>query len=309
MKAVLIDQYGDVDELKYQDVPVPEINDDEVLIKVFATSVNPVDWKIRKGLISTLPWEFPMILGWDVSGVVEKAGASVTDFKAGDAVYAFPTLSPNGTYAEYVKIRAGEVTYKPQTLDHSQSAALPLAGLTAWQALFDHGELQAGQKVLINGAAGGVGTVAIQLAKNKEAYVICTASQKNVEFLKELGANEVLDYTKENIEEKLKEIDLVLDCIGGESQQKLVKVLKPGGILVSIVGINNAVDFTTKKIKTAFFLTKPSSVQLDQLTELADAGKLVPIIAHTLELRDIQKAHRISEEGHVRGKIVLSVNP
>jgi NADPH:quinone reductase-like Zn-dependent oxidoreductase len=307
MKAVLIDRYGDADELKYRDVPVPEVNADEVLIKVFATSINPVDWKIRQGMMNSLPWAFPMILGWDVSGVVEKVGSAVAHFRPGDEVYAFPTLSPKGTYAEYVSVKAGEVAHKPQKLDHLQAASLPLAGLTARQALFDHGGLQAGQKILINGAAGGVGTLAIQLAKNNGAYIIGTASQRNVDFLKGLGADEVIDYTKENVEEQLRDIDLVLDCIGGENQKQLVKVLKPGGMLVSIVGLNSAVDFSAKQIRTAFFMTKPSSGQLQLITALADIGKLIPVIAHTLELEDIQKAHRISEAGHVRGKIVLNV--
>jgi NADPH:quinone reductase-like Zn-dependent oxidoreductase len=306
MKAVLINKYGSPEELQYQDIPVPEITPDEVLIKVFATSVNPVDWKIRKGLIN-MGWEFPIILGWDVSGVIEKVGSMANNFKPGDEVYAFPTVSPRGTYAEYVAVRADQVAYKPKTIDHLQSAAVPLAGLTAWQALFDYGQLKAGQKILINAAAGGVGTFAVQLAKIHGAYVIGTASQKNIAFLKELGADEVIDYTRENFEEKLMDIDVVLDCIGGDTQKKLARVLKPGGILVSIVGINNTVDFKTKDIKTFSFLTKPIPEQLLQIAALIDEGKLQPEVARVIPLKDVEKAHILSEEGHTRGKIVLSV--
>ena len=307
MKAVIINKYGTENELKFEDVPVPDIDPDEVLIKVYATSVNPIDWKIRKGMITGLKWEFPIILGWDVSGVIEKVGSRVTSFEPGDEVFAFPPLSRNGTYAEYVAVQVDAVAHKPKALDHLSSASIPLAGLTAWQALFDHGDLQARQKLLIIGAAGGVGTLAIQLAKDKGAYVIGTASPPNKEFLKELGADEIIDYTSESFWEKLKDIDVVLDCIGGYAQKQLLQVLKPGGVLVSIVGINSAVDFSSKKIETIFFMTKSSSEQLKQIGELIDAGKLKSVIAEVKYLMDIKEAHCLSEEGHTRGKIVISV--
>jgi NADPH:quinone reductase-like Zn-dependent oxidoreductase len=307
MKAVLIKKHGNTDELQYEDTPIPEIDANEVLIKTYATSVNPIDWKIRNGLIPNLEWKFPMILGWDVSGVIEKTGSLVDNFKPGDEVYAFPTLSPKGTYAEYVAVKADEVAFKPQTITHAESAAFPLAGLTAWQALFDHGKLQAGQRVLINGAAGGVGTLAVQLAKIKGAYVIGTASQKNIAFLKELGADEVIDYTKENLADKLKDIDLVIDCIGGDTQKSAAQVLKPNGILVSIVGVNSEIDFTTKAIHASSFLTKPTGKQLYEIARLIDAGKLKPIVARVMPLEEIKIAHQLSEEGHTRGKIVLEV--
>ena len=307
MKAVLIYKYGGPEELKYGDAPMPEINPDDVLVKVFATSVNPVDWKVREGHSMGIKREFPVILGWDVSGVIEKVGAEVTDYKAGDEVYARPDVSRNGTYAEYVAVRAREIYFKPKSIDHLKAAAIPLAGLTAWQGLFDHGKLQAGQKILIHGAAGGVGTLAVQFAKWKGAYVIGTASEKNKSFLKELGADEVIDYHKENFEEKLNDIDVVFDTIGGETQIKSMQVLKPGGILVSTVGIKDEAALKAKGLKGVQYMAQSVPGDLKQIAELVDAGKVKPVIAMVLPLKDIVKAHQLSEEGHTRGKIVLKV--
>lgn len=306
MKAVLIYKYGGTEVLKFGDAPIPVINPDDVLIKVFATSVNPIDWKVREGH-SKGTRVFPVILGWDVSGVIEKVGADVHDYKVGDEVFARPDVSRNGTYAEYVAVRAKEISFKPKTIDHLESAAIPLAGLTAWQGLFDHGKLQAGQKVLIHGAAGGVGTLAVQLAKWKGAYVIGTASEKNIAFLKELGADEVIDYHKEKFEETLKNIDVVFDTIGGETQIKSLQVLKPGGILVSIVGIKDMEALKVKGIQGVQYMAQSVPENLKQLAVLIDSGKLKPVIAQVLPLKEIVKAHQLSERGHTRGKIVLQV--
>jgi len=307
MKAVLIYKYGGPEELKYTDAPMPVINDDDVLIKVFATSINPIDWKVREGHTQGINREFPVILGWDVSGVVEKVGSDVQDYFIGDEVYARPDVSRNGTYAEYVAVRAGEIYFKPKTINHLQAASIPLAGLTAWQGLFDHGKLQAGQKILIHGAAGGVGTLAVQLARWKGAYVIGTASEKNIALLKELGADEVIDYHKENFEEKLRDIDLVFDTIGGETQIRSLQVLKPGGILVSTVGIKDEAALKAKGIQGVRYMAQSVPENLKQLADLVDAGKLKPVIAQVLPLKEIIKAHQLSEGGHTRGKIVLQV--
>jgi len=308
MKAVLIYEYGGPDVLKYEEnVAEPAINPDDVLVKVFATSINPVDWKVRDGHMKGLARVFPVILGWDVSGVITKVGSQVNDYKIGDEVYARPDVSRNRTYAEFVAVRANEIYFKPKSIDHLKSASIPLAGLTAWQGLFDHGKLQAGQKVLIHGAAGGVGTLAVQLAKWKGAYVIGTASEKNSAFLKELGADEVIDYRKENFEEKLKDIDVVFDTIGGETQIKSLQVLKPGGILVSTVGIRDEAALKAKGIHGAQYMAQSVPENLKQLAELIDAGKLKPVIAEILPLKEILKAHQLSEGGHTRGKIVLQV--
>lgn len=306
MKAVLIYKYGGLEELKYGDAPLPVINPDDVLIKVFATSVNPIDWKVREGHGKGTR-VFPVILGWDVSGVIEKVGAEVHAYKAGDEVFARPDVSRNGTYAEYVAVRAKEISFKPKTIDHLGSAAIPLAGLTAWQGLFDHGKLEAGQKILIHGAAGGVGTLAVQLAKWKGAYVIGTASEKNIAFLKELGADEVIDYHKEKFEGKLQGIDVVFDTVGGETQIKSLQVLKPGGILVSIVGIKDMEALKAKGIQGVQYMAQSAPENLKQLAGLIDGGKLKPVIAQVLPLKEIVKAHQLSEQGHTRGKIVLQV--
>ena len=307
MKAVLINKYGGIDELKYEEVPVPNINPDDVLVKIYATSINPVDYKVRQGHDKFGKRSFPAILGWDVSGVIEKIGNEVHDYKAGDEVYGRPDVIRNGTYAEYVAVRAKEISFKPQKLDHLNSAAIPLAGLTAWQGIFTHGKLQAGQKVLIHGASGGVGTFAVQLARWKGAYVIGTSSADNIDFLKELGADEVIDYENEKFEEKLKDIDLVFDTRGGETQKKSLEVLKQGGILVSTVGIQYADDAKAKGIQAIAYMAQSTSADLKQLADLADAGTIKPIITQTLPLTEIKKAHQIIEQGHVKGKIAIEV--
>lgn len=305
MKAVLIYKFGGPEELKYEDAPEPSINPDDVLIKVIATSVNPVDWKVRKGEHGDL--KFPAILGWDVSGVITKVGGEVHDYNVGDEVYARPDLKRNGTYAEYVAVKADEIYFKPKSIDHTTAAAIPLASLTAWQGIFDHGKLQAGQKILIHGASGGVGTFAVQFAKWKGAYVIGTASGNNIAFLKELGADEVIDYKKENFEEKLKDIDVVFDTRGDDTQIKSIEVLKQGGILVSTVGIKDKEALKPKNIEGVAYMAQSVPNDLKQIGELVDAGKVKAIIAKVLPLKDIIQAHKLSEEGHTRGKIVLTV--
>ncbi|HEY0244495.1 MAG TPA: NADP-dependent oxidoreductase, partial [Mucilaginibacter sp.] len=229
MKAIRIHEFGGPEVLKLEDIPVPIPAADEVLIKVYATSINPVDWKIREGQRKEkFPVNLPLTLGWDVSGVIEKMGNAVNNFKYGDEVYSRPDPTRNGTYAEYVVVKADLVSLKPKSVDHIQAASVPLAGLTAWQGLFQYGQLQAGQKVLIHAASGGVGTFAIQYAKAKGAYVIGTASESNIDFVKQLGADEVIDYKNEKFEDKLSDIDLVLDTIGGDTQKRSLKVLKNG---------------------------------------------------------------------------------
>jgi NADPH:quinone reductase-like Zn-dependent oxidoreductase len=308
MKAVLVHRYGGPEELKYEETTDPVINPDDVLIKIYATSVNPVDWKIRQGQRKNSA-QFPLILGRDVSGVIEKIGDNVTGFQPGDEVYANPDISRPGTYAEYVAVRADEVALKPATIGHELAAALPLAGLTAWQGLFDHGELKSGQKVLIHGAAGGVGNIAVQLARWKGAYVIGTASAKNSSFLQDLGADQVIDYESEDFSEMLTDIDLVFDTIGGDVQAKSLKVLRQGGVLVSTVGIKDMAALQPKGIRGAQYMAHPSGSQLQVLAELVDAGKIRPIVSKILPLKEIEEADRLSEEGHTRGKIVLMVYP
>jgi NADPH:quinone reductase-like Zn-dependent oxidoreductase len=307
MKAVQIHRYGGPEELIYEDAQNPQIREDDVLVRIKATSINPIDWKVRQGIHKDPQRQFPLILGWDVSGVIEKIGAMAVGFKINDEVYGRPDTSRNGTYAEYVAVRASEIALKPRSLDHNQAAAIPLAGLTAWQGIFDHGQLQPLQRILIHGASGGVGTMAVQLAKWKGAYVIGTASQKNADFLRELGADEVIDYESEHFEDKLHDIDLVFDTIGGDVQMNSLKVLKPGGILVSTVGIKDEAAVKAKGVKGIAYMAKSLPDQLRQMAALIDAGKLKPIISRTLPLKEAAQGQRESEQGHTRGKIVLTV--
>ncbi|EUJ29566.1 zinc-dependent alcohol dehydrogenase [Listeria cornellensis FSL F6-0969] len=237
MKAVVIENYGGKEELKEAEVATPKAGAGQVVVEMKATSINPIDWKLREGYLKQMmDWPFPIILGWDAAGVISEVGADVTDWKVGDKVFARPETTRFGTYAEYALIDAPLLAKIPDNVSFDEAASIPLAGLTAWQALFDHANLQAGEKVLIHAGAGGVGTLAIQLAKNAGAHVITTASEKNAAFLKELGADEVIDYKTTNFADVLTDVDVVFDTMGGDIQKDSFKVLKEKtGRLISIV--------------------------------------------------------------------------
>jgi NADPH:quinone reductase-like Zn-dependent oxidoreductase len=308
MKAIRIHEFGGPEVLKLEDAPRPKPDADEVLIKVFATAVNPIDWKIRKGLSKEkFPTNFPLIPGRDVSGEIEEVGSNIKNFRKGDEVYSRSDPKKNGTYAEYVVVKADQVGKKPKSIDHEKAAAVPLAGLTAWQGLFDHGHLLAGQKILIHGASGGVGTFAAQFAKWKGAYVIGTASEKNIDFLKQLGVDEVIDYKKKNFEDNLKDIDLVFDTIGGDTQKRSLKVLKNGGRLITTLKPENQEEAKAKNIHIEGFTTQSSPEELEQIGQLIDEGKVKPVIAKVMPLEQAAEAQKLSETGHTRGKIVLQV--
>lgn len=308
MKAIRIHEFGGPEVLTIDEVPVPTPAKDEVLIKVHATSVNPVDWKIREGLRKAkFPSNLPLTLGWDVSGVIEELGEKVGVFRKGDEVYGRPDPTKNGAYAEYIVVKANQISLKPSSIGHTEAAAVPLAGLTAWQGLFDYGLLKEGQKVLIHAAAGGVGTYAVQFAKCKGAYVIGTASDHNIDFLKRLGADEVIDYHMENFEEVVKDVDLVLDTIGGETQLKSLDVLKPGGRVITTLAPEYITEAKAKKVHLVGFMAQSISDQLTEIAKLIDSGKVKPVIEKVLTLEDAKKAHIESEQGHNRGKIVLQV--
>lgn len=307
MKAVEIHKTGGPEELKYEEAPKPKINPDDVLVRIYASGVNPVDWKMRKGAHGGGKGPFPRILGWDFSGVIEQTGNKVKGWKAGDEVYGRPDLQRNGTYAEYVAVRANEIARKPTSIDHKAASGVALAGLTAWQGLFQHGGLRQGQRVLIHGASGGVGVFAVQFAKWKGAYVIGTASGKNVAFLKELGADEVIDYEKEDFSKQLSDIDLVFDTQGGKVQQDSVKVLKSGGVLVSTVGIQNEKALKEKGIRGVSYMAQSIPADLEQIAKLIDTGVVIPVISKIFPLKEAGEAQKMSEQGHVRGKIVLQV--
>ena len=308
MKAVAMHAYGGPEVLKYEDAARPDPATGEVLVRVHAAAVNPVDWKVRAGhLRGFLNYSLPLIPGWDLSGVVEATGAGVSDWKQGDAVYARPDLRRNGAYAEYIAVRASELGHKPRSIDHVQASAIPLACLTAWQALFDAGGLKAGQRVLIHAAAGGVGTFAVQLAKWKGAHVVGTASERNHAFLRELGADEVIDYTKTNFEEVVRDVDVVLDTLAGQTRDRSWNVMKKDGILVSILGQPSPDDAAQHGVRAAGVFVQPNQAELGEITKLVDSGKLRPVIETVLPLAQAARAHEMNQTLHTRGKIVLQV--
>jgi NADPH:quinone reductase-like Zn-dependent oxidoreductase len=307
MKAIRMHAYGGPAVLLYEDAPRPSAGTGEVLVRIHAAGVNPVDWKVREGYFKqTRNYSLPLIPGWDVSGVVGATGSGVADFKNGDEVYSRPDIARDGAYAEYMTIRESEVAHKPGSIDHIHAAAIPLAALTAWQSLFDAAGLRAGQKVLIHAAAGGVGSFAVQLAKWKGAYVIGTASKHNQDFLRELGADETVDYEKTRFEDIVHDVDVVFDTIGGDTQKRSWKVLKKGGILVSIVA-PPAAEEAARRVRQAFVFVQPNAGQLAEIAKMVDAGKLRPVVETVLPLSDARRAQEFSQTGHTRGKIVLRV--
>jgi len=310
MKAVRIHDYGDVDTLTYEDAPMPEPGPADVRLRVHAAAVNPVDWKIRAGYLSSMiPYVMPLTIGWDVSGVVERVGAEVTHLAVGDAVYCRPDITRDGSYAEYMVVRASEVAAKPQTLSHNEAAAVPLAGLTAWQGLFDHGHLKQGERVLIHAGAGGVGSFAIQFAKSAGAHVIATASSANEELIRDLGADEFVDYRSQRFEEALAKVDVVLDTIGGDTLDRSIGLLKSGGRLVSVVATPDPEALAAMGATGGIFMVQPSSENLASIANLIDAGTVRVIIDSVFPLWEAHAAHTKSQTGRAKGKIVLEVVP
>lgn len=305
MKAVRIHAYGSPEVLQYEDAPVPTIGDEDALIRVHAAAVNPLDWKVRRGdFTEEGDSPFPLSLGCDIAGVVEAVGASVNHFAIGDEVYGSPGT---GGYAEYVAVPSQVIAHKPRTLDYIQAAAIPVAAQTAWQALFDVVRLSAGQTVLIQGAAGGVGVFAVQLAKWCGAHIIATASGHNLAFLRQLGAEQVIDYTTTPFETVVRSVDVALDTVGGETQERSLAVLKPGGMLVSLVHDLAPHLASAHGVRQHNLGVEWNGGQLAELARLVDAGQLKPIVSTVLPLQEVQQAHRLSEGRHVRGKIVLQV--
>jgi NADPH:quinone reductase-like Zn-dependent oxidoreductase len=304
MKAVQIRAFGGPDVLQFEDVPRPEPKADEVLVRVHAAAVNPVDWKIREG---HLPAPLPMIMGIDLSGVIESVGSSVTKFRAGDEVFG-QVADESGSYAEYALAMDSDVARKPEGLDHVTAAALPVAGLVAWQALFDTANLAGGQKVLIHAAAGGVGSFAVQFAKWKGAHVIGTASGAHVEQVRQLGADEVVDYRKTKFEDVVRGVDVVFDTVGSDTQERSWRVLKPGGVLVSIVQPPSQEKAVSHGVRGIFVRQKANGEQLATIAGLVVSGKVKVNTETVLPLREARKAQELSQKGHSGGKIILKVN-
>jgi NADPH:quinone reductase-like Zn-dependent oxidoreductase len=308
MKAVRIHEYGGPEVLKYEDAPKPVPAADEVLIRVHAAGVNPVDWKVRAGQAKErLKYKMPFIPGWDVSGVVEAVGSSAKRLKVGDQVYSRPDISRDGSYAECIVVRESEVALKPKSIDHVTAAAIPLASLTAWQALFDAAKLTTGQTVLIHGAAGGVGTFAVQFAKLKGARVIATASERNHEFLRSLGADEMIDYTTTKFEDVVHGVDAVLDTITGETADRSWQVIKKGGVYVSILAPPSREKAAAHGVRAEHVFVQAKVDQLGEIGKLVDAGKVRVIIEKVFPLAEAPAAHESNATGHTRGKIVLQV--
>jgi NADPH:quinone reductase-like Zn-dependent oxidoreductase len=309
MKAIRIHSYGDPSVLRYEQAPLPDLAEDDLLIRVIATSVNPVDWKIRQGLArSLLDYPLPLILGWDVSGIVERTGRAVTRFRPGDAVYSRPDIRRNGTYAEFVAVRESEVAPKPATLSHVEAATLPLVSITAWESLFTTGGLQAGQRVLIHAGAGGVGTIAVQLARARGARVTATASAANAALVAGLGADEVIDYRQTPVAQMPRGFDLVFDTIGGATQDASWDLLAPGGMLVSIVSPPAQEVAQARGLRAGYVFIQPNAAILTELGQMVDIAQIRPVVGAEFALKDIRQAHEFSETGRARGKIAIYVS-
>jgi NADPH:quinone reductase-like Zn-dependent oxidoreductase len=300
MQAVLLRRTGDPEVLSLEEAERPAPGDGQVLLRVCAASVNPIDWKYRRGLI---PKQLPAVLGSDVSGRIESSRAPGLD--EGEEVFGF---AASGAYAEFATASAAMVARKPAAVTHVQAAALPVAGLTAWQALFDRGGLQRGQTVLIAGAAGGVGHLAVQFARHAGARVLGTGSTRNREFVLALGADEFVDYTRQEVGEAVSGVDVVFDTVGGEGSESLLSTLREGGVLVTIAGAAPEQRAQQLGVRLEPLVMSPSSEQLAQIAELLAAGEVRVEIAETLPLAEVRRAHELSESGHTRGKIVLVVS-
>jgi NADPH:quinone reductase-like Zn-dependent oxidoreductase len=306
MKAITIHEFGGPEELLMEEIPVPEFGPGEILVKVHATAINPIDWKIREGYTKG-KIKFPFILGWDVAGAVEATGSLVSRFKTGDLVFALADFTRNGAEAEYVVIKTDAAARIPSTISMEEAAATPLASLTAWMMLFDKANLQPGQRILVHAASGGVGSFAVQLAKIAGAFVTGTTSAENIEYVKFLGADEVIDYKSEDFSKRLNDYDVVLDTIGGETQKKSFKVLKKGGVLVTTVQIEDKDLANSYGVALQSGLVMPNGSRLQEIAGLIDEGKLKIYIDKTFDLKEVRAAQEYSQTGKVRGKIVVKV--
>jgi len=309
MKAVRIHKYGGRDVLMVEDAPQPEPRPGEALIRVHASTVNLFDVAVREGYLHVyFNYTFPLILGTDVSGVIEQVGEGVDQWQPGDEVFTRAGVFLEGAHAEYVRVPAENLARKPQSLDHLHAAALPHVSLVAWYALVDLADLRAGQTVLIHGAAGGVGHIAAQLARQRGAKVIGTASL-NLPFLQELGVDESIDYSSVPFDEEVRDVDVVLDLVGGETQERSWKVLKPGGILVTSQTIPASQESADAHGVRAGHVNRnpPIGPTLTELARLVDAGQIQPHVSTVLPLDEIRQAHELIEARHTAGKIALQV--
>ncbi|MFC8193868.1 NADP-dependent oxidoreductase [Streptomyces sp. NPDC057298] len=333
MKAFMVEKYGDPTTVRAGDAPDPQMGAEDVLVRIDAASVNPLDMKIRKGeLKAIVPYRLPLVLGNDFAGTVVRVGSSVTRFSVGDEVYARPDKDRIGTFAERIAVHQDDLALKPASLTMTEAASLPLVALTAWQALVERANVQPGQKVLIHAGAGGLGSVTIQLAKALGAHVATTASTAKVGLVKELGADEVIDYRTQDFSEVLHGYDVVLDSLGGETLTKSLRVLKPGGIVISVAGppdpatgvelganavLRLGVAVLSAKVRRqakrlgvtySFLFMKASGDQLRELTALIDAGKIRPVVDRVFPFNETLQAMEYVEKGRAKaGKVVVSM--
>lgn len=332
MRAFLIHRYGKNETGQIDDVPTPALRDDDVLIRVHAASVNALDTKIRRGDFKViLPYRLPLILGNDLAGTVERVGAGVSQFKPGDEVYARPDDDRIGTFAEFIAVSAASVALKPQNLTMVEAASLPLVALTAWQALVETAQLKPGQKVFIQAGSGGVGTVAIQLAKHLGAFVATTTSTPNVAWVKDLGADVVIDYRQQDFATELRDYDVVLNSLGKEELERSLQILKPGGHLISISGpptptfatarglawplkqvmrlLSHGIRSKAKQkgVTYSFVFMRADGAQLSDITSLVESGAIVPVIDRVFPFEDTQGALAHVESGRAKGKVVVEL--
>lgn len=307
MKAVYLDKIGGPESLLLGEIPQPQPKAGEVLVKIHATAITPTEFQWFPTLHTPAgePRTFPIVLSHEFSGVVESLGAGVENFKVGDAVFGLNDWFANGAQAEFCVAPATALAHKPRLLDHVQSAVVPISALTAWQGLLEKSGLQSGQRVLIHGAAGGVGVFAVQLARWRGAHVIATASPANVDFVRRLGAREVIDHRATRFEEVVHDVDVVFDCVGGETLQRSWDVLAPGGNLVTIAAQSASAD--DQRVRDAFMLVRADGSQLTQIGNLIDAGELRVFVAATYPLAEASAAYLAAQRGGLRGKISLRV--
>jgi NADPH:quinone reductase-like Zn-dependent oxidoreductase len=309
MKAIYIKEYGNAQKLIQGEVPRPTINDHEVLIKIQAAAINPVDWMVREGLLADgASLEQPLILGWDAAGTVCEMGKNVKDFTLGDEVFVYAPILEQGSYAQYIAVDAGIVARKPTSLDITTSAAVPLAATTAFQALTQGGKLQKGQTVLIHNAAGGVGSFAVQIAKSLGAHVIGTASNAKREFVMSLGCDEFIDYQSQDFSQQLNNIDMVLAAVGGEGLlEKSLRIIKPNGALISLLDDMDPAIALDKQIHFQRWWVTPNAQDLNSISKLIDEGSVRVEVDSVFPMSQVQKAHDLSQSQRAQGKIILQI--
>ena len=309
MQAIQIQEFGDPQVLQVKEISIPAPGPGELLLRVHAAAVNPVDTSIRAGRADGLSGaELPYVPGFDASGVVAAIGSEIDSFQVGDEVFAMLNLRRGGAYAEYAIVLEEEAAPKPPRISHAEAAAIPLVALTAWQALFDVAKLQKDQTILIHAGAGGVGSIAVQLAKWRGARIIATASDYNHNFLRELGVDVPVDYRTQNFEDFARDVDVVLDPIGGDTQVRSLQTLREDGILVSIVGLTSEGRNPSRNVRATSILVQPNADQLFQIGELIQNGTINPIVSYRFPLEQAPLAHEQSQTRRTRGKIVIEVD-